>query len=373
MQKVNKRLGDKKIPPAVMKMISLAIKNAKSFENIVIGFGAVISVISFCGCVGACCSIKLLKLYRMFMLIFIVIIAGGGYWADTQTGSLMPMVTEQLTKMFTHFDKPGAQKLINVFQVQGRCCGVLGPDEWASDENFMKTLNSAHGSYPVPDSCCTPKFYQNGCGLSNGNDFVEEKKKYIEDISILKPNKPKGGSGGSSTAHKDHFEQMLADMEAEREKYKEQHKEFEKGALKEFYIKGPTNPNEMYEMDYGSGSGDYEYDYYDYSGDYADYYEDYYSYNATKEMEKYMQSTVRPPMRPPGMPPNSIHPMHHGGGPPGMPPMGHPPGMGGPPGMPPMNGPPGMNGGTGGGGPPGMPPMGPPGMGGPPGMPPMNG
>ena len=169
------------VPPELMKIISLVVQNGSAkLANVFLITGGVVAVVSFAGCVGACCSKTLLKFYR-WVLIFVMLIVIFVFQVGLKNnlGKMPQILSLMFARYFTHFKHPMAQKLIHITQQTGRCCGVLGPDSWKDNRQWNEHIGNRTGlgTNPVPTSCCRPMHFAAGCGLENGEIYREKTEK----------------------------------------------------------------------------------------------------------------------------------------------------------------------------------------------------
>lgn len=166
-------IAKKGVPRPVIQLLQRAVKENKVFTAYLLTSGVIISVVSFLGCCGACCSRNLLRLYRYVLYLVVIIIYLAAYLADEQAKNATPLLTKYLSRLFYNYDKKPARVATAITQNMGKCCGVISPKDWLEDEafypNFEKQVlrNASHisGNAPVPDSCCTTP--RNGCGLKH--------------------------------------------------------------------------------------------------------------------------------------------------------------------------------------------------------------
>nr|XP_002123552.1 CD63 antigen-like [Ciona intestinalis] len=157
------------------------IKVAADFLNsaplIFIGFGAVIFIISLCGCCGAYTEkVWLLKVYKVSLVIILLVLVVIAVLAFCFKSSLrMALHVAMLNFLHTHHK---SSKVFNLVQTQLQCCGVDTYMDWQSNLQWTQAAHEradAAGierhTHPVPDSCCvnpTPN-----CGLSTFGDNIK--------------------------------------------------------------------------------------------------------------------------------------------------------------------------------------------------------
>lgn len=170
-----------KFPREITNIIAIIVKNGGgSVAVAAIITGGIISVVSFAGCMGACCSQKLLKFYQFALLVLICIICMGNRAIHNSMDDTTEILAREMTKFFKFYDKPLPKKIVDALQHEGKCCGIFGPDSWKENEAFtnkIKDLKYA-GQYPVPMSCCLQP--RAGCGLSNNKTYIQDN----EDLSM---------------------------------------------------------------------------------------------------------------------------------------------------------------------------------------------
>ena len=176
------------IPPQLIKIMGYLLRNGSS--GIATGLlvtGVIVSVVSFAGCTGACCSRKLLKFYQACLLVVILILLFVfQYIIKHQIHYLPRIIGMVMAKYFSHYDVGFAKSLIDMTQTKGKCCGVFGVEMWRDNQGFQSKIGhlSYSGEYPVPLSCCRTMFRAPGCGLSNNETFQDENEEIFQKYDI---------------------------------------------------------------------------------------------------------------------------------------------------------------------------------------------
>jgi len=176
------------VPQELMKIISLIVQNGSArLAGVFIVTGGIVAVVSFAGCVGACCSKTLLKFYR-WVLIFVMLIVIFVFQVGLKNnlGKMPQILSVMFARYFAHFNEPMAQKLIHITQHSGRCCGVLGPDSWKDNPQWNENIQGRPGlgSNPVPTSCCRSKHFAPGCGLGNNETYVDKNVQVLDKLGV---------------------------------------------------------------------------------------------------------------------------------------------------------------------------------------------
>lgn len=174
------------VPEELMKIVSILVANGSQAIGTGLTItGGIVSVVSFAGCTGACCSRTLLKFYRyclMFVMLIIIVVFQVGL--KTQVKNMPRILGMLFAKYFAHFNQPIANKLIHITQMKGNCCGIYGPDSWENNKQWKQSIASRpmKGSNPVPMSCCRPQFFAPGCGLQNDFTYADKNAEIIKNF-----------------------------------------------------------------------------------------------------------------------------------------------------------------------------------------------
>ncbi|XP_061182811.1 CD82 antigen-like isoform X2 [Saccostrea echinata] len=118
---------------------------------VLIGFGAFIFLVGFCGCCGAIRESKCLLGFYVFFLIIIIggeIAAGalGFIYKDKVESKVEDLLMETMSKYRTSKNIRNAWDFV---QIELECCGSNEPDNW---NKFNITYNAE--LQPFPASCC---------------------------------------------------------------------------------------------------------------------------------------------------------------------------------------------------------------------------
>jgi len=131
----------------------------------VIIVGLVIFFIAFFGCCGAWSENDcMLKTYAFFLAVILIAEIGAGIAAFVLKGDLKVEVTKNMRLGMQNYKKEGHEGVTQTWdlvQHDLKCCGVVGPADWA---------NTTYGA--TPDACCVGDEIE-GCG----KDASKEKYK----------------------------------------------------------------------------------------------------------------------------------------------------------------------------------------------------
>ncbi|KAJ9594400.1 hypothetical protein L9F63_014190 [Diploptera punctata] len=112
---------------------------------ILIATGAIITLISFFGCLGALKEVKcmLLTYFIIVFLIFVTMLVGGilGYVFREKVHTTMEQ--EMQSSLRVYFTNRGVQRAWDDTQEKLHCCGVTNKNDWRDQ---------------IPDSCCKTLF-----------------------------------------------------------------------------------------------------------------------------------------------------------------------------------------------------------------------
>ena len=136
------------------------------FYDYVSSSGAVIFVISFFGCCGACNENKCMMYFYGFLL-FCVLIAqiGSGIAAFALKGDLQDEIKKNMEEGLKYYDTPNNEPFTTTWdlvQKNVECCGVENYKDWETRYNSSTT---------VPDSCCISGQVE-GCGVDYKKDQI---------------------------------------------------------------------------------------------------------------------------------------------------------------------------------------------------------
>ncbi|KAH7969124.1 CD9 antigen isoform X1 [Rhipicephalus sanguineus] len=142
-----------------------------SIIYILLGAGCFMAIVGFFGCCGALReSPCMLCTFFIFLVVIIAAEVTGGIWAWMNLESFEKAVKGQVQHMM-HKDYSVSDvitKTIDTMQHDLRCCGVEGPQDWASARINQKASEQGGGAlaasveagirnlgvYQVPRSCC---------------------------------------------------------------------------------------------------------------------------------------------------------------------------------------------------------------------------
>jgi len=131
-------------------------------SKLLIGSGALISVISFLGCCGAWKLNKCLLITFMVLLFIILCVEiAAAVVAYLHKSEVKQKLNKEMTDFFNEYQKPGkesATKTIDTLQKNQKCCGILKPRDWERTPWGAEIKNR----FSLPDSCCTD--FKKDCG-----------------------------------------------------------------------------------------------------------------------------------------------------------------------------------------------------------------
>jgi len=120
--------------------------------------GSLLLLVGLCGFIGACCeAMFLLKAYMGFLIVIMlveIVVAVGCVAMKSSVESYAEDRTQELIGFYGDEDKDEAdiiKETIDLIQENFECCGVYGPNDWASLNDAFK--GQTNGDI-VPNSCC---------------------------------------------------------------------------------------------------------------------------------------------------------------------------------------------------------------------------
>ncbi|XP_077994716.1 CD9 antigen-like isoform X2 [Glandiceps talaboti] len=121
---------------------------------VMIGCGALMILVGFIGCCGACCENQcLLCFYFLCLVCLFVVEVGGGVWIYFNKQEVAKLINDGLTHAVTTlYGTDGNEKVteaIDSIQQEFECCGVSGPGDWMNS-----SFSTVVKIFAVPDSCC---------------------------------------------------------------------------------------------------------------------------------------------------------------------------------------------------------------------------
>lgn len=173
------------------------IKSASEDEDamstaayILIGFGAFVFLVGFCGCCGA---IRKSKCLLGFYILFLLLVCGGelaaGIYVAIYQGEAEDKLNSGLTKSIKTEYAGKLTTAWDLVQKELKCCGGLGISDYVNS-----TWAASSGGKKIPESCCkldsagtpvnatlcqsaTSEFYDTGCKAAL--------KDWIDDHAII--------------------------------------------------------------------------------------------------------------------------------------------------------------------------------------------
>jgi len=144
-----------------------------STSIVFIVIGALIALVSFLGCCGACTSNAcLMKTYGAILCILLIAEIGTAVAIYVFKGDVKDLLTKNMDKTLKDFGKPDFKAPTdswNALQGEFKCCGVKDYMDWTDSEVLKKTES-------VPDSCC--KTISEGCGNGKTKSGADVKDIY---------------------------------------------------------------------------------------------------------------------------------------------------------------------------------------------------
>ncbi|XP_067666312.1 tetraspanin-18-like [Haliotis asinina] len=135
-------------------------------------FGAVLFLISFLACCGACCMWRpFLILFVVFMMILIITLATLGALFLAKKSTLHSSIREALkTKVRNEYKGPESDDIfsliINVISYGFKCCAISGPDDFDPEGFWLYTYGSSPFTVDVSPACCKPEVLKTDTTLS---------------------------------------------------------------------------------------------------------------------------------------------------------------------------------------------------------------
>lgn len=136
---------------------------------ILIGAGAVMTIVGFIGCCGALRESQcMLGIYFVLLLVIFAAELTGGVWAYLHKDELKSAVTKYVNNMVReqYYKDPVANKTVDAMQHDLLCCGAEGPSDWGHAtrtkpgeekgliEMGIDAISAKAGFHEVPRSCC---------------------------------------------------------------------------------------------------------------------------------------------------------------------------------------------------------------------------
>ncbi|XP_071094927.1 tetraspanin-18-like [Haliotis cracherodii] len=150
-------------------------------------FGAVLFLISFLACCGACCKWRpFLVIFVVSMTILIITLATVGGLFLTKASTLHSSIRTSLkTKVRNEYQGPVSEDIfsliINVLSYGFQCCAINGPDDFDPKATWRTYTYGSHTvTVDVSPACCIPEVLENDeqldCAKKNGAGEFDLKK-----------------------------------------------------------------------------------------------------------------------------------------------------------------------------------------------------
>uniref|UniRef100_H2YZF1 Tetraspanin n=1 Tax=Ciona savignyi TaxID=51511 RepID=H2YZF1_CIOSA len=169
-------------PGSYLQSISVGnLKAVTDFLNtaplLFIIFGAVIFLISLCGCCGAYTEkVWLLKIYKVSLLVILIVLVITAVLTFCFKPSLQIALHVALLNFLQTYNR--TSEVLDLVQSQANCCGVDTYMDWSKSPQWLLTAQLkadaagiVRGSHPVPESCCLEP--EPNCGLSSGGNGAQ--------------------------------------------------------------------------------------------------------------------------------------------------------------------------------------------------------
>jgi len=141
---------------------------AVSTAIVMIVLGALLALITFLGCCGACTRNKcMMQTYGAILLLLLIAEIGTAIAIYVYKGDVQQLANDGMTKTQSNYlnpDQPASKTSWDALQQDFKCCGVSDYKKW-SDVVEGK-------SYWVPDSCC--KTQSTNCGQGTGGNWAQD-------------------------------------------------------------------------------------------------------------------------------------------------------------------------------------------------------
>lgn len=155
---------------------------------ILIIIGAVMLVVTFCGCCGACTDNScLVYTYSVMLTLILLSLVGVAITVYVYKDDVKTIIKEGMTKGMQEYgeaDHDGVTQTWNIMQKDFKCCGVTDFKDWKNTPFGTSGKSSAHCKMSelyskwflsigdVPDMCCINA--SEGCGKGIGNKSEQE-------------------------------------------------------------------------------------------------------------------------------------------------------------------------------------------------------
>jgi len=126
---------------------------------ILIIIGALMLIVTFFGCCGACTENPcMMYTYGTMLTLILLSLIGVAITVFVFRGDARKVITNTMTDSLKNYEESGHNGVTetwNIMQSDFKCCGVNNSTDWATTPKFEDTDD-------VPDTCC--KVFKDGCG-----------------------------------------------------------------------------------------------------------------------------------------------------------------------------------------------------------------
>jgi CD63 antigen len=126
---------------------------------ILIIIGALMLIVTFFGCCGACTENPcMMYTYGTMLTLILLSLIGVAITVFVFRGDARKVITNTMTDSLKNYGESGHNGVTetwNIMQSDFQCCGVNNSTDWATTPKFQDTDD-------VPDTCC--KVFKDGCG-----------------------------------------------------------------------------------------------------------------------------------------------------------------------------------------------------------------
>ncbi|XP_070564114.1 CD9 antigen-like isoform X2 [Ptychodera flava] len=124
------------------------------FTYVIAGCGALMILVGFIGCCGACCENQCLLCFYFLLLVCLFIVQVGGgvyiYFNKQEVSSRIEVgLTYAVKNLYGAENQEHVTKGIDSLQKEFMCCGARGPEDWVNS-----TYSEKISKYSLPDTCC---------------------------------------------------------------------------------------------------------------------------------------------------------------------------------------------------------------------------
>jgi len=146
--------------------------NYTNASLVLIIIGAIIMIVAFFGCCGACTeSPCMMYTYGTLMALILISLIGVAITIVVFKDDVKTLVEEKMKEGMQKYDASesgGVTETWNIIQHESKCCGVEGFKDWENTPFYQK-------SNGVPDSCCVQESKDCGKGaIQNPDNIYQE-------------------------------------------------------------------------------------------------------------------------------------------------------------------------------------------------------